>query len=139
MKTMLMPFTLLSVLTGCAEDPHVAEISGLRGIIAQMDMDKSKAADECGIIAGDYAEAKRNRDVCYERGTAIGVVALEYVKLAGIKTDEMWVCRPETSDTHPDPRPAYITTEWSVECENATSFRFVYDAAGNPSFAPYEE
>lgn len=133
---MLLPFTLLVV--GCAEDPHVAEISGLRGIIAQMDIDKSKAAEEMGIVTGDYEQAKRNRDEAWAQNQVLRVFALELVKARDWHVDEVWVCRPETSDMHPDPRPAYVTAEWTAECENSTSFRFVYDAAGNPSFEPEE-
>lgn len=138
MKTMLLPLTLLCVLTGCAEDPHIAEISGLRGIIAQMDIDKSKAAEEMGIVYGDYEQAKRNRDEAWAENQMLRVFALELIKTKGWRVDQIWICRQEFSDAHPDPRPAYIAAEWSTECENSTSFHFVYDAAGTPSFAPEE-
>lgn len=132
---MLLPLTLL---VACAEDPHIAEIAGLRGIIAQNDIDRAKAAEETAIVYGDYEQAKRERDEAWARVTALNVFTLEYVRLSGIRADQVWVCRPEISDAHPEPRSPYITAEWTTECENSTSFRFVYDAAGNPSFEPEE-
>lgn len=90
-------------------------------------------------LEGDYKQAKANRDAAWEKNRALGVFALELVKARGWKVDEVWVCRPEASDSDPYPRPAYITTEWSQECKNSTRFHFIYDAAGEPSFAPYGE